>query len=346
MIRVPGCRGGIRCAATRRGGSVAAAVIVAVGLGACGGNGSGGVVVHVGDVAVTQAALEHRMVVVAHEAKPHGTRQQQALSLLISSLWLLGEAAKMGEGVSGQEVQRRFEERNRSFPNGPGELGEYLKVTGQTVTDVKFGIEVELAADRVLGLLKRQEPPISQSEIAAYYVRNKRSFRLAEMRQVELFNSYSKATAAGVKRRVAPGRSLATAFPPPTVAGGAQRELVVYTMRASHEMLRAAILAARPGDIVGPLNVSGRYTIFKVTHVTPAIQQTLAQVHGTIAAQLQAEQSRRTIAGFVAALSRQWTPRTDCRPGYVVQKCRQYSGPKAPEEDPLNRPGAAPGVNA
>jgi hypothetical protein len=95
-----------------------------------------------------------------------------------------------------------------------------------------------------------------------------------------------------------------------------------------------AIFAAKANTLVGPLPLNGMWCFFQVTHVVPGVVQPLASVQGAIARQLASDRQRRELPRLVAAWRAKWIARTDCRPGYVVQKCRQYRGPKAPE-DPL-----------
>jgi hypothetical protein len=38
---------------------------------------------------------------------------------------------------------------------------------------------------------------------------------------------------------------------------------------------------------------------------------------------------QRALAAFLRGFTARWTARTSCRPGYVVQECRQFPGPKA-----------------
>jgi hypothetical protein len=47
--------------------------------------------------------------------------------------------------------------------------------------------------------------------------------------------------------------------------------------------------------------------------------------------------SSRAIAAFVSAWRAKWRPRTDCRPGYIVETCRQFKpAPGEPPEDPYS----------
>jgi hypothetical protein len=85
--------------------------------------------------------------------------------------------------------------------------------------------------------------------------------------------------------------------------------------------------------IEGPVRVGRNYFVFELKEVRPLIQSPLAQVASSIRQELEAEARQRALAAFIASWRRKWIARTDCQPGFVVQKCRQYIASKtsAPE---------------
>jgi hypothetical protein len=44
---------------------------------------------------------------------------------------------------------------------------------------------------------------------------------------------------------------------------------------------------------------------------------------------LSAAQQQQAVTRFTEAFTERWSARTSCQPGYVVQECRQYKGPKS-----------------
>lgn len=87
-------------------------------------------------------------------------------------------------------------------------------------------------------------------------------------------------------------------FPTPTAL---QRFLTITGERASDEraLLRSALMATK-------------------------LQQAAAARKGLTAAQQQ-----QAVASFTEAFTKRWSARTNCEPGYVVEECRQYKGPKS-----------------
>jgi hypothetical protein len=332
---------------SRAAATLCSGVALATGLAACGAAGSTRVVARVGGVPITLAQLNARTIAMAHEVSSQKAPRQLALSLLISSLWLIGEAAAQGKAVSHEEVMQQFTERSRAFPKGSQEFREYLKVTGQSVPDMMHSIEAELAAVKLDGLRERKVLAVSQEGVAEYYRQNMQRFVFGDERDVEVVNSTSEAAIRTIRTKAKAGRSFASMLEQPGLASRAQLESLVYTVKetgAAESVLEKAIFSARRDVIVGPIRVGANYFVFKVTRITPPSRETLAEAQSTIRTRLMAEYHEQAIVSFVKALSEKWTAKTNCAAGYVVQKCRQYSGHRVAEEDPLDRPGAPRGA--
>jgi hypothetical protein len=94
----------------------------------------------------------------------------------------------------------------------------------------------------------------------------------------------------------------------------------------------AAIDSARPYHVSGPYKIHADWWLYQVIKVTPPRQQSLAEVRGAIAKKLLDERTSAAVASLERELTSTWTARTDCQAGYVVQKCKQYAGPRKAEE--------------
>lgn len=287
---------------------------------------------------MTTAMVEHwTRVLAAGRVAPDPTSTQgkaqrrHALEYLIASAWLTGEAVSQGVSISGEEVKHRLVEKEQtSFPGGEGEFHDFLKATGQTVADVELEAKTELASARLRQLATVNAVRVTDAQIASYYERHKQQFSVPERREAQITNQKTRAAAERIKRAVESGGSLLSA---------AQRKVGEGVVGAGavpgqRDTVERVIMAARPNVPTGPVEIGGDYYLFKVTKIVPARTRTLAQSERAIRRQLAAEQERRALAAFVEAWRTKWTAKTDCQPGYVAQKCRQYVGAKAPE-DPL-----------
>jgi parvulin-like peptidyl-prolyl isomerase len=297
--------------------------------------------VRVGDSTIAKATVAHWMAATAggravarSAGQQYQQLHQQVLGFLISSQWVLDEVAEQGLKASDREIEQGLKQKVRvSYPGGESELRQFLKDTGQSLSDVKFEIQAQLAEQKIRQRLAEREAPITQSQIASYYDRHRQSFAIAERRGLEITNRKSAAKAQKVKQEVLAGRSFAstkvkryTAERPLEPNGGFRKDT------RERAALERAIYSAKPDVLTGPVRLRLDYFLFKVTHITPGRQQSLAEVQGTIKKQLVAQQQRATLAAFIARWRRKWIAKTDCHAGYVVQKCSQYRQTTAPED--------------
>jgi foldase protein PrsA len=321
----------------RRGAVIAAVVLAACGLAACGGgatnsSGAGGVVARVGDATITEAALAHWTSVMAAKEPASAERalRQRALSFLISSRWQIGEAAEQGLAATSREVKQHLQSRIDSYKNGEAEFHEVLKVSGQTSADVTLEIEAELASAQLARRAKAVASPmgITQAEVASYYRKNKHAFSTPEGRQVEVFHTESVALARKVAMKGVTGRKLANVT---------DAESLVYVKGLkgnTKTVLSKRIFEARLGGFVGPVQVGPNYFVFELTSISPPTQSTLAEVRGTIEASLEAEARRTALAAVIKSWRTKWIAKTDCKAGFIVQKCRQYTASQASSVEP------------
>lgn len=317
----------------------AAVLFAATSLGACAGNDASSkqVIAHVGDEAITQTALAHWMTVLkggrTASDLPAGREQalrKQTLQLLISRQWLLGEAAGRGLSISRAEVSRQIERIEKGdFPGGIAELREFLKSTGQSVSDLELQAKAELASAKLRSSAIASAPAVTKAQIATYYAKHAKSFFVDERRIARYENRKTWAAAAKIKHEVEAGKSLTSA---------AEREAheVFTTARVPPgNAYEKAIDSAKPHVVSGPYHIITDYWIYEVVKIIPSYQRTLAQVSGTIRKKLESTRSKRALAQLAQRLKTTWSAKTECRSGYVVQQCRQYNGPRV-DEDPLS----------
>ncbi len=288
-----------------------------LGLFACGGGTREAVVVQVGTTSITKGALNHWMAVMA-------SGQPRVLAFLISSDWLIQEAANRHLKLSDQEVARRVEENKTSTE---AELRGLGNETRPTMAELEFEARAELVSAKIRQMLIENERPVTPPQIADYYRKHKPVFLLPERRYFEIDELRSEAAAMKVKREVESGRSFAK------LALSEERSSA-ESVGVGREGIDRAIFSAKPNVLTGPVLLSdvGVHSLFEVTRIVPASYQPLTAVTSSIAEQLITARRLRTRAEFTKAWTARWIAKTDCHPGYVVQKCRQYTGTRAPED--------------
>ena len=308
------------------------AALIVASLAACGSSSGERVVVRIAGVPITAATVDHWTSVVgggSSETAHLPALRRQALALLISAQWEIGEAARKGVPIADAQMRRRVAQKQKSlFPGGVAELRDFLEATGQTAADLQHEAKAELAAQRLHDVTVERVSAASRAEIVAYYKRHRERFTIPERRELMNTNRKSAAAALQAKREVAAGKSFASlAFFPETVS--LSRTLRAFRPR-SH--LEVVMLNAPRHVLIGPVRRRVDYFIFEVEKIIPGRHLSLGEVQAKIKRTLMNAGRHKALVDAVARWRTVWTAKTDCSRGYVVQKCRQYSGARAPED--------------
>jgi foldase protein PrsA len=344
----------------RRVAALLAVASASAGLIACGaGAGTGdAVVARVGHSTITEATLSHWTSVLAPEhavpdpphyskcirreenltlqpvraqlaqecARQYRALRQRALAYLISSHWLIGEAADKGLVPSARQVQAATRRRLASADEPPGEGAGGPSASNSA--DAAFQARVELASASIRNALFSVEPQITQAVVARQYTREAARFRIPERRDFEIFEHIpSMAAARRTRAQIMAGHR--------DVSVVHLHEWLLrptsFNVGRTKGPITVAIFAASPHVLSEPIPLNGQYALFELTKIRPARVRPLAQVEQSIRDRLTHERQQRTLARFIRQWRRRWSAKTDCAHGYVVQKCRQYAGRRQPE---------------
>jgi hypothetical protein len=321
--------------------ATALALLTVGQLTACGGAPSEPVAVRVDGatigtrlVARWARAIEKGAEVDPSLAPAQGSARERAVDFLISAAWLRGEVANRGLSVPDAQVERRLHEQFDAYANRRSEFEKEIASFGQTIDDVKLAIGAETASEALRTAASRQARRVTHADVVNYYSEHVARFRVPQARITDLiYGLPSRSAAVALGNRLGPGKRFA--------ARALNEELPLYTpsvqARKGNKELIHAIFTARPDALVGPARFGRTWVLAVVRKIIPARIKPLAVVEGEIATRLSRERHRLALIGFVRAYRSKWRPKTDCRPGYVVQKCAQYHGPLAPEGSPWAR---------
>jgi hypothetical protein len=316
LIRVFGVAGGV--------------LAIGGGIGGCGASGM--VVARVGATPITAASVEHWTTVMAGgQTDRSPSRRRQALEYLISVDWLLGEASRQGLSISNAEVRQRLTSRERSaFPGGEAELRDFLKGAGETDSDRRLEGEMELASEKLSKRMTAHVPTPTEAQVAKYYDAHKQQFMIAETREVEITNRKHASEIQRLRAEVERKHDLAARSETWTLTRPAQS--AERKVPAFERTLNDAIFGASQNALIGPVKQRVDYFLFRVKKIVPARYRPLSTVGAAIRQRLADGRRRADLAEFVRAWRTAWIARTSCRPGYVVQKCREYAGARTPED--------------
>jgi hypothetical protein len=253
-----------------------------------------------------QLALEPGSASSTNELKRECAQQYdqlraKALTLLITSRWLTGEAAREGVRPSAAEVDQADASRFQDLSSA----------------DARFVAEAERSADRVRA--KVIATTVSPAAVAGYYRRHRARFLHPEQRETYIVEHVPTAVeAARLRAAVVAGKKSIVRLGLHEFVTDEHPAETVPGKRA----LARAIFTARPGVVTPVFMFDRQYTFLVVKRVVGSFVDPLARVESAIHDQLAA----RAQADFLARWRREWRARTDCEPGYVVAQCRQYRG--------------------
>jgi foldase protein PrsA len=257
--------------------------------------------------------------------------QEQVLGFLISSDWVLGEAAGLGVKVSDAEVHKQFAKiKSAQFPRA-AEYEKFLATTGQTTSDLLLRVKLNLTSSKIQEKIAKRKHAVSKAEIEKYYNENKQRFGTPEKRNVELILAKTEAEAKKAKREIESGTSFASvakkvSIDPTSKANGGRLSEVVKGQQ--EKALDEALFSAQQNVLSGPLKTAFGYYIYRIKSATTGNQQSLSQAEAAIKSQLTATQSQTALSSFVKEFRKKWKAKTECRSGYVVKDCQQFKEPK------------------
>lgn len=304
--------------------------ILAASASGCGGARPRVEAVRVERSAISEQAVRHWAVafqrggVQTISARSEGlSPAKRAEEYLITSRWLLAEAARRGVAPGRQQVQARLGQAREAIPGGQAAFAESLASSARTLADAELEIEVELATQALRRVALGHAGTVSDAAVAAAYRAEAARYRTPEYRRVDLVEHLpSAASARGLALRIGTGASFARRavherWPRPTQ----------FDASSEKGRLIRAIFIARPEALVGPMRLNRAWTLFVVRRVTPAARRPLSAVRAAIRARLEHAQRAQALRRFAEAMRERWHALTSCHAGYVVPQCSQYTQP-------------------
>ena len=271
----------------------------------------------------------------------YNSLRDQVMQLLVSFEWIEGEAKAKDIKVSDKEVQASFDkQKKQAFPKA-ADFDKFLKDSGQTEGDILKRVRLDTLSNKIRDKVTKGKGKVTEQQIAAYYSSNKSRFGQPQRRDLLVVLTKDQATANKAKAALASGQSFASVAKKYSIddASKAQGGKLTVSKGQQEAALDAAVFAAKPGAVVGPVKTQFGYYVFKVTKNTPGTQQTLDQARASIKSLLTTQNQQKALQDFVKKFQKKWKGRTDCRKGYVVQTCSN-----APKQNTTSTgaPGAVP----
>jgi len=257
--------------------------------------------------------------------------QSEVLGFLISSQWVISEAAALGVKISDAEVKKEFEKiKATQFPK-PAEFEKFLASSGQSVSDLLLRVKLNLLSQKIQKQVVKNSTKVTQAQVTKYYNENKSHYGTPEKRNVDIILTKTEEQAKKAKQEVESGKSFSSvaksvSIDPTSKANGG--ELKEVSKGEEEKALDEAIFSTSKGVLGGPVKTPFGYYVYRVVGTTPGSQQSLAQAQSAVKAQLAATGQQTALSKFVKEFKKKWVAKTECRSGYVVTDCKTYVAPK------------------
>jgi foldase protein PrsA len=250
--------------------------------------------------------------------------RDQTLQFLISSEWLTQEASKRKITATDKEVQTTFQQQKKqSFPK-EADYQKFLQTSGQSETDLLYRVKLSVLTNKLQQSIVKDKATVTPAQISAYYNKNKQRFAQPETRDLEVVLATKKAKASAAVKAIKSGTkwaAVAKKYSSDDASKSQGGKLPGVTKGQQEKTFDAAIFSAKKGVVTGPVKTQFGFYVFRVTKITPAKQQTLAQVSTTIKNLLQSQGQQKALNDFVTNFQKRYKKMTKCAKDYVVDQC-------------------------
>ncbi|HET9162638.1 MAG TPA: peptidyl-prolyl cis-trans isomerase [Solirubrobacterales bacterium] len=267
--------------------------------------------------------------------------KEAAEKFALEGIWIQGLAAEWGIEVSEQEIAKELKKIKKESFKSEAEFKKFLKESHYTAEDINNRVKIQVLSGKLQEKLKEKAPTPSQSEVKDYYEAAKATqFTQKPSRDVRLVvnkdnKKAEEAKAALTKDNSAKNwKAVAKKYsedPTTKESGGLQKGLQEGILE---EPLNAAVFATPEGQVEGPVKAKRGYTVFEVVNSTPESVQEFKTVESQIQATLAQRLEQEYFTNYLAQFAIDWTGRTFCAPGYVIERCANFKGSGHPSTAP------------
>ena len=275
--------------------------------------------------------------------------RDQVVQFLIQAAWIEQEAEERDIEVSDAVLNKQFEDRKRQEFRDEKAYRDFLRTSRRNEEDLRYQAKLDALSSEIKKQVVAGQGKITEAQIADYYAKNKAQFAQPERRDLEVVLTKGRDRAERAKAEVRRGTSFVRVAKRhsideasknqggklPGVAKGSQLE----------RSLEAATFRAKRNRLVGPIKTQFGYYVLRVTKITPASQQSLAQARETIRSVLRSRQEQKALNDFVKKFRERYRKETNCAKGFVVAGfCKNGPAKEKPPPTPGPPPGGAGGA--
>jgi peptidyl-prolyl cis-trans isomerase C len=280
--------------------------------------------------------------------------KENLIRKLVEERLLEQKAKQEGVAVEAAELDAKFTEHKSHFGSDKA-FAAFLERNNQSETEVKQDLEKTLLREKLFAKLLGQTEP-TEDDAKKYYEENKDKYKQKEqIRASHVLLKVEKTTPdaekkkkletakkvlAEAKKKDANFEEIAKKYSEgPTAQRGG--ELGTFSRGRMVKAFEDAAFAAKPGEVIGPVETQFGYHVIKVYEKTPEMQRPYEDVKDSILTSIKARQKSKATRELLDSM------RKDAKieilePGVSLEPKRAAIAPIGPDGKPL--PEAAGGA--
>jgi parvulin-like peptidyl-prolyl isomerase len=281
--------------------------------------------------ALEQAAAEKKITPVPKPGdKKYDELKETALGEVLDAIWIQGQAEEMGISVTKKETAEELKKLKKQAFKTEKQYEEFLEEAHFTQADVNTRVTIQMLSEQIQTQVTEEAAVPSKTEIEDYYEAAKSSqYTTPESRDIRVIKNKDKAKVEEAKAALEKDDSnkswekVAKKYSTDTTKsiGGLQSAVTEGTLGG---LFDAAVFAAPQGELEGPLEEGGTYTVFEVMKITPEKVQSLDEAKPQISAQLAEQAKQQNFAAFVQHYGGKWQSRTFCASDFTIARCANF----------------------
>ena len=223
------------------------------------------------------------------------------LSKLIEDRLILQEANKEKMKIDDARVKGRLSDLRRRYPSEV-QFQQDLVNQGLTLADIEKKIREQLLMYYIIDYKIKSRISISPEEVTDFYNNNKDKFSTPEKREFETISLENQDLAKTFLFNLRAGKKIEelSLKYPVTVD-----KLEVEKRGELRQDIEEAISGLKAGEMSEPVKTGDKYTIFRLTNVTPPQQLSLSQVQDNIHAILSENKMAESLTKWLDELKAQ-----------------------------------------
>jgi parvulin-like peptidyl-prolyl isomerase len=270
--------------------------------------------------------------------------RDQALSTILDTAWIEGEAERQGVEVTDKEVSDTFTQLKSENFQTEEEYQQFLQQSGLTQEDIDQRVRLQVISQKIQDEITAGTPEVTDEEAREFYDANKSQFEQPESRDIRIIVNRDQAQVDQALTQLEADNSpeswqrVAAQFstdPTSKDKGGVRTGV---TPEQYEEPLNTEVFDAPQGEVEGPVSTSVSNYVFQVDKITPGTTTSYEDAAGQIKQQLEQQAQQEQFSAFLADYRDRWVEQTICSDDFLIERCDNFEGNPAPCPDPSLTP--------